>query len=195
VKKQIVRSGLALACSCLIALIARSVAYGQEVKADYLRGTDFSKYRTYKWLTSSEAPVPILIWEVRHPNQILDAQIKESLDGQLAGKGFTKVESDNADLFIDYDIGVHQERQWNGTGMRDALGWPGGPDTAVGTATSSTINVGTLVVNIYDSAGKKLVWTGFATKEINLSKDQRKNQKSLDKTTQKLLKDFPPRRT
>jgi hypothetical protein len=79
--------------------------------------------------------------------------------------------------------------------MRDGLGWPGGMDSAMGSATSSTINVGTLVLNIYDASAKQLVWTGFATKEINLSKEQQKNQKTLDKTTRKLLKDFPPRRT
>jgi hypothetical protein len=55
--------------------------------------------------------------------------------------------------------------------------------------------MGTLVLNIYDPAVKRLVWKGFATKEINLSKNQQKNRRNLDKATQKLLKDFPPKRT
>jgi Domain of unknown function (DUF4136) len=61
------------------------------------------------------------------------------------------------------------------------------------TASSSTIDVGTLVLDMYDPASKQLVWTGSATKTINLSKNNEKNQKQLDKKMQKLLKNFPPR--
>jgi hypothetical protein len=183
----------------------------------------------------------VAIGGIGHPDQILDAEIKQSLDSQLVGKGFTKVDSGTpgsphsadfpkapdlpqppalpqtsaglpqppdplrtadsannassahpADLLVDYQIGVQQERQWNGFGMRDALG--GGMGTASATATSSTINNGILVVSIYDAATKQLIWRGFVVKEINLSKDQQKNRKNLDKATQKLLKDFPPGR-
>jgi len=181
----------------VVALITCSMMHGQEVKTDYVPGTDFSKYHTYKWIDSSEAavpiPVPLPIRELRHPNQILDTHIKQSIDSQFAGKGFAKVESEKPDLLVDYDIGVHQERQWTTTGIRN-LGWPGGMDTGMGTATSSTINQGTILLNIYDAATKQLIWTGFATKEVNLSKDQEKNRKNLDKATAKLLKDFPPGR-
>jgi len=179
----------------VVALITCSMMHGQEVKTDYVPGTDFSKYRTYQWIGSSEAavPLPLPIRELRHPNQILDTHIKQSIDSQFAGKGLTKVESDKPDLLVDYDIGVHQERQWTTTGIRN-LGWPGGMDTGMGTATSSTINQGTILLNIYDAATKQLIWTGFATKEVNLSKDQEKNRKNLDKAAAKLLKDFPPGR-
>jgi hypothetical protein len=186
-RKRMARFGPALA----MALVAWSVTSGQDVKTDYLPRTDFSKYRSYKWVTPSGAPA--LIGQNIHPNQILDAQIKESVDSQLAGKGFTKVDGEKTDLVVDYQILVNQERQWNATGMRNTPYLPGGMDTGMGTATSSTIYTGTLVLNIYDFGAKQLVWTGFARKEINLSKDQQKNRKNLDKTTQKLLKDFPPR--
>jgi hypothetical protein len=214
----------------VVALIASSVAHAQDVRSNYLPGTDFSKYHTYSW---------VAIGEFGHPDQILDAEIKQSIDSQLVGKGFTKVDSDTpdsaraasfpqppslpqlagltqppslpqapgltrtadsannansahpADLLVDYQIGVQQEKRWNAFGMRDALG--GGMSTASSTATSSTINNGILVLSIYDAATKQLIWRGFAVKEVNLSKDQQKNRKNLDKATQKLLKDFPPR--
>lgn len=51
-------------------LIACSVMLGQDVKADYMPGTDFSKYRTYKWVTVEGG---------QHPDQIIDAQIKQSI--------------------------------------------------------------------------------------------------------------------
>jgi len=60
------------------------------------------------------------------------------------------------------------------------------------TATSSTIDVGTIVVDMYDSKAKQLVWTGSATKTIDPSSNQEKNQKNLDKAMEKLLKNYPP---
>jgi hypothetical protein len=215
----------------VITVMGCAMAHGQDVRTNYVPGSDFSKYHTYSWVT---------IGAVGHPDQILDTEIKQSIDSQMVGKGFTKVDSgtpdpahaagfpqpaalpqlpglpeppsppqlpgaasasdspNNAtgdhgtDLLIDYQVGIQQERQWNAFGMRDALG--GGMSTASGTATSTTINNGILVVSIYDAATKQLIWRGFAVKEINLSKDQQKNRKNLDKATQKLLKDFPPKR-
>jgi len=37
------------------------------------------------------------------------------------------------------------------------------------------------------------VWTGNATKTIDPSSSQEKNQKNLDKAMQKLLKNYPPK--
>jgi Domain of unknown function (DUF4136) len=60
------------------------------------------------------------------------------------------------------------------------------------TATSSTISVGTLVVDMYDRANKQLVWSGRVTKTLDTSANQEKKQKNLDKAMQKLFKKFPP---
>ena len=164
----------------VVAHMACSVTHAQDVRTNYMPGTGFSKYHTYKWVTMGEGG---------QPNQILDAQIRQSIDSQLAAKNFTKVDSDKADLLIGYQVGVTKEREWN-VYVR-GFGFPL-PDT--GTATSSTINVGTLVLGVYDPAGKQLVWTGSATKTIDDSKDPRKIQKNLNKAMQKLLKDFQPAR-
>ena len=54
-------------------------------------GIDFSKFHTYKWVTVDGA---------KYPNQIVDAQIKQAIDSQLAAKGLTKVDNGPADLYI-----------------------------------------------------------------------------------------------
>jgi hypothetical protein len=70
----------------------------------------------------------------------------------------------------------------------------GGPRMGgMGTATSSTISVGTLVLDMYDPTSKQLVWTGRATKTLDPSNNQEKKQKNLDKAMQKLLKNYPPK--
>jgi hypothetical protein len=63
----------------------------------------------------------------------------------------------------------------------------------MGTATESTINIGTLVLDVYDPATKQLVWTGRASKTIDPSNNQEKNQKNLNKAMAKLLKNYPPK--
>jgi hypothetical protein len=61
------------------------------------------------------------------------------------------------------------------------------------TAQSSTIDVGTLVLDMYDPTTKQLVWTGRATKTLDPGAKQEKQQKNLDKAMQKLLKNYPPK--
>jgi hypothetical protein len=180
----------------IMALMACSVTYGQDVRTNYRPGTDFSKYHTYKWVDDVKGALPVGI----HPDQILDSQIKQAIDSQMAAKGFTKVDGDKADLLLGYEIGLHQEKEWNASGW----GWGGGPgwggwgpwgmESVSGTANSSTINIGTLVLTVYDPAAKLLVWIGAAQHAIDPPKKQEKNRKNLDKGAQKLLKDFPPGR-
>jgi uncharacterized protein DUF4136 len=177
----------------VLALLACSVMRAQDVKYNYRQGTDFSKYHTYKWVDVVDGTPAI----GGHLDQILDSEIKQSIDSQLTAKGLTKIESGKADLLVGYQIALTQEKQWNASGS----GWGGGPwgglgpwgmESLSGTATSSTINVGTLVLGIYDASAKRLVWMGAASKTVNPGKNQEKNRKNLDKATQKLLKDFPP---
>jgi hypothetical protein len=185
-RKQCQRVAAKFGFAFVVVLIECSLTPAQDVRTNYLPGTDFSKYHTYKWVT---------IGETGAPDQILDAQIKQSIDSQLVAKGLTRVDTDKPDLLIRYQVAVTKEREWNANGQ--GFGFPGGfPvfDSGTATATSSTIHVGTLVLDIYDPGAKQLVWTGSASKTIDNSKDPQKIQKNLNKAMQKLLKDFPPGR-
>jgi len=73
--------------------------------------------------------------------------------------------------------------------MDGGLRWGGG----MATAQSSTISIGTLVLDMYDPSTKQLVWTGRATKTLDPNANQEKKQKNLDKAMQKLLKNYPPK--
>jgi len=174
VRTRMAKVGMGL----VLALLACGVTQAQDVRYNYMPGTDFAKYHTYKW---------VMIEGGSHPNQIVDAQIKQSVDSQLAAKGLTKTDSDKADLYVGYQIAVDQQKQWNAYGMGGR--WGGG----MASAQSSTINIGTLVLDMYDPSTKQLVWTGNATKTIDPSSNQEKNQKNLDKAMQKLLKNYPPK--
>lgn len=178
IRRSIVSMGIVLAL-----VLAAGALAAQDVTTNSMPGTDFSKFHTYKWVTIKGAT---------YPNQIVDQQIKSSIDSQLATKGLTKTDTDNADLDIGYQVAVNQQQQWNAYGTGGA-GWRWGGGMA--TATSSTIQIGTLVLDMYDPSAKELVWTGRATKTLNPSKDQQKNQKNMNKAMAKLLKNFPPKQS
>jgi hypothetical protein len=173
-RKSIAKLGMAWA----VGVVACAVMLGQDVTTNAMPGTDFSKYHTYKWVPIEGGA---------HPNQIVDQEIKQSIDAQLAAKGLTKTEDDKADLYIGYQVAVQQQKQWNAWGM--GRGFGGG----MGQATSSTIDNGTLVLDMYDPSSKQLVWQGRATKTLDPSSNQEKNEKNLNKAMAKLLKNFPPK--
>jgi hypothetical protein len=168
----------AVVAACLL-LMAGSVT-AQDVKYNFMPGTDFSKFHTYKW---------VVVPNATYPNQIVDTQIKDAINSQLSAKGLTSTDSDKADLYVAYQTSVDQQKQWNAYGMGGGWRFGGG----MASATSSTIDVGTLVVDMYDPSTKQLVWTGRATKTLNPSSNQEKNQKNLNNAMAKLLKNYPPK--
>ena len=149
------------------------------VTSNYMPGTNFSQFHTFKWVT-----IPGGI----HPNQIVDQEIKNAIVSQLTSKGLTETEADNADLYVGYQAAVGHEKEWNAFGTGGAWRFGGG----MASVTSSTITSGTLVVDIYDQANKQLVWTGRATKTLNPSKNEQKNLDNLNKAVAKLMKNYPP---
>ena len=70
----------------LVLLVAVVPAGAQNIRYNALPGTDFTKYKTYKWVRVPKA---------EYPNQILDTQIMQAIDAQLALKGLTKTEERN----------------------------------------------------------------------------------------------------
>jgi Domain of unknown function (DUF4136) len=182
--------------SLALALVVCSVTYAQDVRTNYVPGTDFSKYYTYAWVDEVQG-VPAV---GGRPDQILDAQGKKAIDSQMAAKGFTKVaDGGKPDLLLGYQLMIDREKQINGFGDSRG-GWGGsGPwgSNSFGSfsANTSTTYIGTFVIGIYDLATKKLVWIGGAQHAIEPSKKPEKNQERLNKGAQKLLKQFPPGRS
>jgi hypothetical protein len=177
---QRMRKLLAKAGTCMaLAMLACALTPAQEVSTNSMPGADFTKYHTYKWVPIDGAV---------QPNQIVDAQIKQSVDSQLAGKGLTKTDGENAGLLIGYQVSIQQEKQWNAYGT-GGMRWGGG----MASAQQSTISTGTLVLDMYDPSTKQLVWTGRVSKTLDPSANEGKKQKNLDKAMQKLLKNYPPK--
>jgi hypothetical protein len=162
----------------LFILIGYGFAAAQDVNYNYDQSTDFSKYKTYKWAAIEGA---------MYPNEIVDKNVRATLDAELAKKGFTKTE-ENPDLLIGYQVAVDKEKQIDTWGS-GYWGWYGG---GMQSTTVSTIHIGTLVLDMYDPAKKNLVWRGTATKTLNPKNSPEKRQKNLEKAMAKMMKNYPP---
>ena len=156
-------------------------AFAQEVQFDYDRSANFNAYKTYQWVDYREVPVG---------DQLLDRDIKRAVDAQLAGNGLRRVES-GGDLLVGYQAVISQEKQFDSLRWGGPVGgpWDNWGNTRV---TSSTIDVGKLVIGIFDAAAKQLVWRGSASKTLDIKKDPDKNYRSLEKAMAKLFRNYPP---
>ncbi len=175
--------------------LAATSAYAQDVGYNFMPGTDFAKFKTYRWVEIKDA---------KHPDDITDAQIRQAIDTQLAAKGMTKTDAESADLYIAYQVAINQEKQLNAYTSGGYGAWGYGPGFrgygygaygggGITTATTSTITVGTLSLDMYDPAVKQLVWRGNASKTLDANAKPEKRTKNLNKAMQKMLKNFPPK--
>ena len=170
--------GRTVACTVLF-LVALGTAFSQQVKTDFDHQANFSQYKTYSWQ------------EIKPPNSLWDARIKNAVDAQLAAKGWTQVDS-GGDVAIVAIGTTHTERTlqtfYNGFG--GGWGWRGFGGMGDATTTEQDYKEGTLVVDLYDAKTKQLIWRGSA--EGTVSNKASKNEKNLDKGVAKMFKKFPP---
>lgn len=158
-----------------------TAALAQDVHFDYDRSANFGSYKTYQWVDMKP---------VQPGDQLLDKDIKRAVDEQLAGKGLRRVDSDG-DLLVGYQAAISQEKQFDGAGWFPR-GWGGFDNWASARMTTSTIEVGTLVIGLFDPANKQLIWRGSASKTLEIKKDPDKNYRTLEKAMNKLFRNYPP---
>jgi len=169
--------------------VSGSVA--QDVRYDFDKDKDFSKYKTYKWVAIKGADLP---------DDLTAKQVTSAIDAELATKGLSKTDEDAADLYIGYQTAIGQEKEFTSynTGWGYGGGWGGGwYGGGMGSTTTygstSTVYVGQLDLSFYDPAQKQLVWRGVASKTLDAKAKPEKKQKNITKAVQKLLKNFPPK--
>ena len=164
----------------------------QDVRYDYDKDKDFSKYRTYKWVPIKGAD---------QADELTGKQLMSAVDAELATKGLTKTDGDNADLLIGYQTAIGTEKQYTSynTGWGYGPGWGGGwygygggMSSSTTYGSTSTVYIGQMDLSMYDPTTKQLVWRGVASKTLDPKAKPEKKEKNIRKAVQKLLKKFPP---
>jgi hypothetical protein len=164
----------------MLLLFASRSSAGQ-VKTDYDRQVNFGQYKTYSWE------------QVKTKNALDVDRIKSAVNAALTAKGWTQVDS-GGDVSI-VAMETTQNQQTLNTfydGFGGGWGWRGfgGGGFGEATTTTDTYKVGTLVVDLFDTKTKGLLWRGSSSD--TLSNNSNKNIKNLDKGVEKMFKKFPP---
>ena len=159
-------------------LLACAFAVFASVKTDYSHSVDFANYKTYSWIkVSVEDP----LWEDR---------VTRSIDSQLTAKGWTKVDTGGDASVAAYGSTKDEKtiQTWY-NGFGGGWGWRGFGD-GMATTTVENTPVGTLIVDIFDTPTKKLIWRGVGTDTLSGKPD--KDEKKMDKAVAEMFKKFPP---
>jgi len=109
------------------------------------------------------------------------------VDHELQAKGWQRVDS-GGDVALTA-VGSARNQQEYTTFYNGMGGWRWG---GFGETTTQVQNyaVGSLVLDLYDTHNKQLIWRGVG--QESLSDKPEKNEKKLEKTVSKMFEHFPP---
>jgi hypothetical protein len=178
-----------LALSLFMSLASAGQAIAQDVRYNFDNSADFTKFKTYKWVEIKGAG---------QVNPLVEKQIKDAFDAELAKKGLQKAETNDVDLFVGYQAGMQKEKEYTSysTGWGYGPGWYGGGWYGGGGGTvsgsTSTIYMGQLALDMYAQAPHTLVFRTVASKELDTEAKPEKQAKNLAKAVAKMLKNYPP---
>lgn len=166
-------------------------ACAPKIVIDFDKTADFTKYQTYAWGKGTPAQSPFV-----------DARIVAAVEEQLANKGYRKVDHD-PDMLVSYHAALNKEVHYNTTSFgygagpawgpgygwyRGGYGWSGGVSTAMTTPT--TVTIGTVVVDVYDAAEKRMIWRGTGSDTVLPDPDESNAQ--IREGAEKMFEKFPP---
>ena len=163
--------------SVVMFFVFTAASFGQQVKTDYDHSANFNQYKTYSWE------------KVQTKDPLLVERIKNAVNAALAAKGWTQVDADGDVSVVAMEIARNQQTLntfYDGFGG----GWRWGGGFGDATTTTETYKVGTLVVDLFDTKTKNLIWRGSSSDTLSDNSD--KNTKNLDKGVQKMFAHFPP---
>ena len=162
-------------------LVFAGMTSAQLVKTDYDRSANFTLYKTYSW-EHVETKDPLNVDRIKH-----------AVNTVLAARGWTMVDS-GADVAV-VAMEITRDQQTLDTfydGLGGAWGWRrfGGGGFGEATTTTDTYKVGTVVVDLFATKTKQLIWRGAASDTLSNNSD--KNIKNLNESVDKMFKHFPP---
>jgi hypothetical protein len=126
-------------------------------------------------------------------------QLGQAFDAELAKKGLQRAGGETADLVIVFQLATGQEKLLTtftneygyGPGWRQV--WyssAGGTSSTMPDA--SKINSGQVVLDMYDTSTKQLVWRGMVSKTLDSNAKPEEQKKNIDKAAEKLMDKYPP---
>jgi len=168
-----------LVCVVPLSLALSTCAVAQNYNFD--NKAQFAAYKTYKWVN---------LQTQQQLDELTSGQLVGTLETELAKKGLTKSQSDDADLYIGYVIAGPNSNQRSydvGTAYGPTIG-----GNANAAAAITTVHSGRVILAMFDAKSKNLVWQAMVPDAIDAEAKPDKKQKHMTKAVEKLLKNYPP---
>ena len=176
----------------IVAALALLSACTQTPDWDYDKSANFSNFKTFAWVENASLTKDTNNYQI---NGLMEKRVRTAVNNELTNTlGMTLVNAAQADVLVNYHASVDKELEVDtfNTGYSNRWGYWGTGfqrDT-----TAREYEVGTLVIDIVDSASNQLIWRG--AKEGRLKKKQSPEQReaSIKKTVANILSNFPPQK-
>jgi len=188
-----------LALAVLLALISAGIPLvaRAKVKVQEDKTFDFTALRTYTWRLEGANPVKLLQSTADDPveiRKVFEPMILAAVDQELAQKGFTRVSSGEADLYLDYYvlIGPGMTSQYQGQFVGAVPAW-GLPDFAMSTTSLSIYEQGSILIDVNSTKLRQLVWRAAADAKVDRSRTQAQRVALVNGVIKDMLKKFPPK--
>jgi hypothetical protein len=158
-------------------------ARAQKVATDFDPHAPFPQYKTFMWIRPPKIEA----------DPLMEPRLVDAVNAALTAKGWQMV-TEGADVGLVAHVATRErhtlETFYDGFG--GGWGWHHwGLGFGEAYTTEQPYEVGTLVVDMFDTHTKHLIWRGVATDTLSEKPD--KDTKKLNKAVNKLFKEFPPR--
>lgn len=157
---------------------------------DYDKSANFSNYKTFAWMPSASLTKNVNNYQI---SGLMEKRVREAVNNELQKQNMQLVDVAQADVLINYHASVDTKIDVDtvniGYGARWNY-WNMGYNTQT---TTREYEVGTLIIDVIDSASKQLIWRG--AKEGRLKKNQTPEQRTqvVNETVANILSNFPPK--
>jgi Domain of unknown function (DUF4136) len=159
----------------LLFLFVALPASAEEIKLDYDREVDFSRYKTFAWSPGQDPA----------KNPANHIRITRSVERGFTAKGLAKSAEGNPDAYLMYHARVDDLVKVTG---KSAGGyWE--PSNLRTTVDIGKVRQGTLVLEMYDGGTKDVIWRGIAS---GLAVRPDRTEEDIDAAVKKLLEGYPP---
>ncbi|MFY1892400.1 DUF4136 domain-containing protein [Achromobacter xylosoxidans] len=177
-----------LASGSLVTILA-ACASSPAIKSDYDRQADFSRYRTFGYMSP-------LGTDKAGYSTLLTERLKDATRGQMEMRGYV-YDATNPDLLVNFNGKLQQKTQVTEAppppmgpyyGYRSGFygGWPGyGWGDTVYQYTEGTLNI-----DLVDARRKQMVWEGVAVGEVQ-NPDTATSSQNIDKAVAGIFAKYP----
>ena len=180
----------ALVVSIVMIAALTACAPSITVTSDWDPGFDFSQSQTFVLL---ESDIPGI-------NRFVEQRIRDAIVANLTKAGLQQVDSlDGADLAVGNEVATEGRTRyqtvhsgWSGSGMHSSSArW--GMSTGTSRTVQRNYTVGTLVIAVFETDSKELVWEAAGAQTIDATSTPEESEKQINNAVKRILRDFPPK--